>query len=47
MELLKIELLNTQETILAECAVDDKIWGIGLSMNDKKRYDMSYWKGKN
>ena len=46
-EQLKIELLNTQETILAECAVDDKIWGIGLSMNDKKRYDMSYWKGKN
>ena len=46
-EQLKIELLNTQETILAECAVGDKIWGIGLSMNDKKRYDMSYWKGKN
>ncbi len=45
-EQLKIELLNTQETILAECAVGDKIWGIGLSMNDKKRYDMSYWKGK-
>ena len=31
---LKKRLLNTGNDILAECAVQDKIWGIGLSMKD-------------
>ena len=46
-ETLKAKLLATQPNILAECAVQDKIWGIGLSMNDDRRFDLSKWQGKN
>ena len=44
---LKSLLLNTQNAILAECAVDDKIWGIGLSMKDPDRTNRTKWKGQN
>ena len=44
---LKKRLLNTGNDILAECAVQDKIWGIGLSMKDVNRWDMEKWRGKN
>ena len=44
---LKELLLATKEYTLAECAVMDKIWGIGLSMTDPDRLDMSKWKGQN
>lgn len=44
---LKAKLLDTQEDILAECAVQDKIWGIGLSMKDDRRFDMEEWQGQN
>lgn len=40
-------LLGTQDGILAECAVRDCIWGIGLSMKDARRYDINEWKGMN
>ncbi|MCH5193680.1 MAG: NADAR family protein [Oscillospiraceae bacterium] len=46
-ENLKALLLGTGEDILAECAVKDNIWGIGLSMTDENRFDMSKWKGQN
>lgn len=46
-EELKQKLLATGDDILAECAVQDHIWGIGLSMKDEKRFDMSVWKGQN
>lgn len=36
-ELLKKQLKDTQDAILAECAVKDRTWGIGLSMNDSNR----------
>lgn len=45
-ELRKL-LLATQQHILAECAVQDRIWGIGLSMKDENRFDMSKWNGQN
>lgn len=45
-ELLQ-KLLNTKDAILAECAVQDCIWGIGLSMKDEKRYELKAWKGQN
>ena len=35
---LREQLLSTGNDILAECAVQDVIWGIGLSMSDSKRY---------
>ncbi len=44
---LKEKLLATGQSILAECAVQDKIWGIGLSMKDEKRFDRKEWKGQN
>ncbi len=44
---LKEKLLNTQGRILAECAVQDRIWGIGLSMKDERRFDMDKWQGQN
>ncbi len=44
---LKRSLLETGNDMLAECAVKDRIWGIGLSMNDPDRQDISKWKGQN
>ncbi len=46
-EELKKRLLDTGVDILAECAVQDKIWGIGLSMKDENRLDMNKWQGRN
>lgn len=46
-ELLKKQLLDTQDMMLAECAVHDKIWGIGLSMKDDNRFNMLKWSGHN
>jgi len=40
-------LLSTRNQILAECAVNDTIWGIGLSMKDDRRFDMAQWRGQN
>ena len=44
---LKKQLLDTFPCILAECAVQDTIWGIGLSMTDPRRSDMTQWRGQN
>lgn len=46
-EQLAESLLETGDAILAECAVRDTIWGIGLSMKDERRKDMLEWKGQN
>lgn len=46
-EELKSRLLATGQDILAECAVQDKVWGIGLSMKDEKRFDIHKWQGRN
>ena len=46
-EELKQKLLATRQDILAECAVQDRIWGIGLSMKDDARFDMNQWQGQN
>ena len=32
---------------VAECAVRDRIWGIGLSMTDPNRLEQSKWNGQN
>ena len=40
-------LKNTKDDILAECAVKDRIWGIGLSMTDSDRLIRAKWKGQN
>lgn len=44
---LRENLINTGDVFIAECAVKDKIWGIGLSIKDEKRYDQNMWRGQN
>lgn len=44
---LRKQLVETKDAILAECAVKDCIWGIGLSMHDPKRLNPEQWRGKN
>lgn len=44
---LKMRLKATGRALLAECAVKDRIWGIGLSMKDPDRFDKSKWTGQN
>ena len=40
-------LEKTGEEIIAECAVKDRIWGIGLSMKDENRHCIDRWRGQN
>ena len=40
-------LERTGEEVIAECAVKDRIWGIGLSMKDEDRFCVDRWKGQN
>ena len=40
-------LIDTKDALVAECAVNDLIWGIGLSMKNPDRLDPKKWKGKN
>ena len=44
---LKNKLIETKDCFLAECAVIDKIWGIGLSMSNPNRFNKYLWNGKN
>lgn len=44
---LRKRLKQTGNAVLAECAVHDKIWGIGLSMQDPARFEISKWNGQN
>ena len=41
------QLKKTGSAVLAECAVKDRIWGIGLSMRDPDRLDRAKWQGQN
>ena len=44
---LRKQLKETGSAVLAECAVKDWIWGIGLSMHDPDRFDRAKWQGQN
>lgn len=44
---LGAQLEATGNAVLAECAVKDRIWGIGLSMHDPARFNPSQWRGQN
>lgn len=37
---LKSQLKTTGDTVLAECAVKDRIWGIGLSRKNPDRFEI-------
>ena len=41
------KLEKTGKEIIAECAVKDRIWGIGLSMTDENRFCVEKWRGQN
>lgn len=41
------KLLNTGNSLLAECAVRDRILGIGLGMSNPDRFNPAMWKGQN
>ena len=41
------KLEKTGEEIIAECAVKDRIWGIGRSMKDENRFCIDKWRGQN
>lgn len=40
-------LLSTHYAVLAECSKNDDQWGIGIDINDERRFDPSNWKGTN
>ena len=40
-------LLDTEDVLLAECAPNDKKWGIGVASDDDRRYDVREWTGHN
>lgn len=44
---LKKWLLQTGDSILVECAVKDTIWGIGISMTNPDRLDITKRNGQN
>ena len=44
---LKEQLLATGDALLAECALRDQIWAIGVSMHDENRLQPSCWRGQN
>lgn len=46
-EELKQKLKKTGDAILAECAVNDRVWATGISMKDERRFEMDKWKGEN
>ena len=46
-EELREKLLSTGQATLAECAAHDRIWGIGLAMDDTARFDVKSWHGQN
>ena len=44
---LKQQLLATAPHTLAEAAMQDKIWGIGISIHDECRFEPDLWPGQN
>lgn len=46
-QLLNDFLQFKPNVIFVECNPKDKIWGIGLAMDDEARYNWSQWQGEN
>lgn len=46
-EVRGVRRMATGDALLAEAAVRDHIWGIGLSMRDPKRLNQRLWNGQN
>ena len=41
------ELLETGDRLIAEATTNDRVWGIGLNVGDRRCQDPSQWKGSN
>ena len=41
------KLLYTGGALLAECAPNDNKWGIGIAIDDDRRFDVNEWTGQN
>ena len=44
---LQEKLISTQDKILAEASKNDKVWGIGLALNDQNAFLKDKWQGRN
>ncbi|MBR5229001.1 MAG: NADAR family protein [Firmicutes bacterium] len=44
---LAAKLSATGDAMLAECEPSDKIWGIGMALDDERRHDPKAWQGQN
>ena len=44
---LKRQLLATAPHTLAECALRDSFWGIGMTLYDEYRFEPDLWQGQN
>ena len=40
------QLLATGDAIIAECSPNDRIWGIGLALDDPRHQDVAQWQGE-
>lgn len=45
--ILRERLLATGDAVLAECAVKDRTWGIGMRADDSAHENVAKWPGKN
>ena len=43
---LKHQLLATGDALIAECSPNDRIWGIGIALDDPRYQDVSQWQGE-
>ena len=42
-----VQLLGTQNRVIAEASPRDDIWGIGLHEQDEQARDIAHWRGQN
>ena len=43
---LKHQLLSTGDALIAECSPNDRIWGIGIPLDDPRHQDPAQWQGE-
>ena len=43
---LRHQLLATGDALIAECSPNDRIWGIGLGLEDPRHQDPAQWQGQ-
>ena len=43
---LKHQLLATGDALIAECSPTDRIWGIGIPLDDPRHQDVTQWQGQ-